>query len=398
MPDRLPLADRPAAAWTAAILFVLSCQPAVAGQAGDSAGQPPPALPSPAPWYRTISFNGLVSTSYVADFNAPASRTIPFRVFDYNDRSFELDLVEFVVQRQATVAGDVGFRADLTFGTTVPPVTAAAGLFRDQSGQAGNFDLRQAYFSYIAPVGHGLRIDAGKFVTHIGYEVIEGYDGFNDNHSRGLLFGYAEPLTHTGVRLSYPLGDRVSATLLVVNGWDNARDNNGGKSVGAQLAIAPSSRLSLTANYLGGPEQEDNDSHLRHLFDAVAIVKATAALTLTANWDYGREAAVTLPATAGGGVRDSTWQGLAGYMRMALSSRTAVTLRGEWFDDPEGARTGYAQTLKEVTLTPEFRPHPMLIVRGDLRRDWSDRAVFELSDGAFGRSQVTVSVNALFVF
>ncbi len=399
MSERLPLAGRRLAAWTAAILLVISCQSAFARQAGDPAGQsPPPAAPPSAPWYQTISFNGLVSTSYVADLNAPASRTIPFRVFDSDDRSIELDVVEFVVQRPVSKPGDVGFRADLTFGTLEPRVTAALGLFRDASGHAGDFDLRQVFVSYVVPAARGIKIDAGKFVTHVGYEVSDGYDGFNDNHSRGLLFGYAEPFTHTGLRVSYPFSDRVSAQLLVVNGWDNARDNNSGKSIGAQVALTPSPRVSLTANYLGGPEQANNNSNLRHLFDAVAIFKATPALTLTANYDYGREAAVTLPVTAGGGVRDSTWEGLAGYARYALSRRTAITLRGEWFDDPEGARTGYVQTLKEMTLTPEFRPHPMLIVRGDLRCDWSDRAVFELSDGTFGLSQVTASVNALFVF
>jgi hypothetical protein len=400
MSELLPRAGRRAVALAALMSAVLFPPPAFARQAGDSTGQSPgsAATTTPIPWYQTISINGLVSTSFVVDFNAPTSRTIPFRVFDASDRTIELDVVELVVQRAVSKPGDAGFRADLTFGTSVPRVTAALGLFRDESGGAGDVDVQQAFLSYIVPAGRGVRVDAGKFVTHIGYEVIEGYDGTNDNHSRGLLFGYAEPFTHTGLRVIYPFSDRVSAQLLVVNGWDDARDNNSGKSIGAQVAMTPSSRVSITANYLGGPEQADNSSNLRHLGDLVATVKATPALTLTANYDYGHEASVILPATAGGGVRDSTWQGVAGYARYALAGRTAVTLRGEWFDDPQGARTGFVQTLKEMTLTPEFRPHPMLIVRGDLRRDWSDRAVFDRGDGTFGQSQVTLSVNALFVF
>jgi Putative beta-barrel porin-2, OmpL-like. bbp2 len=388
------------AAWCAVlILAVLSCPPAFAQAAGDPAGQPPAAsTPPQTPWYQTISLNGLVSTSYVVNFNSPASRTNQFRIFDTDERTFTLDVVELVVQRPVSKPGDAGFRVDMAFGSSVPHVTAALGLFRDLSGRAGDFDVQQAFLSYVAPVGRGVRLDAGKFVTHVGYEVIESYDRFDDNHSRGLLFGYAEPFTHTGLRVSYPVTDVVSAQVLVVNGWDDARDNNSGKSVGAQLAVAPTPSVSLTASYIGGPEQADNNSHLRQLLDLVAAFKATPALTLTANYDYGTEAAVTLPETAGGGVRDSTWQGLAGYVRYALSGRAAVTLRGEWFDDPQGARTGFVQTLKEITFTPEFRPHQWLVVRGDLRRDWSDKAVFELADGTFGRSQVTASINALLVF
>lgn len=388
------------ASWCAAlILAALSCPPAFAQAAGDPAGQPPTSsTPPQTPWYQTISLNGLVSTSYVVNFNSPASRTNQFRIFDTDERAATLDVVELAIQRPVSRPGDAGFRVDMAFGSLVPRVTAALGLFRDQSGQAGDFDVQQAFLSYIVPAGRGVRIDAGKFVTHIGYEVIERYDGSNDNQSRGLLFGYAEPFTHTGLRVSYPVNERVAAQVLVVNGWDDARDNNSGKSIGAQLAVAPSPRVALTASYIGGPEQENNNSNLRQLLDLVAGVKATPALTLTANYDYGAEAAVTLPGTAGGGVRDSTWQGLAGYARYALSGRAAVTVRGEWFDDPQGARTGFVQTLKEITLTPEFRPRPSLVIRGDLRRDWSEKAVFELADGRFGRSQLTASINALFVF
>ena len=388
------------ASWCAAlILAALSCPPAFAQAAGDPAGQPPTSSTLPqTPWYQTISLNGLVSTSYVIDFNSPASRTNQFRIFDTDERTAALDVVELVVQRPVTRPGDAGFRVDMAFGSSVPHVTAALGLFRDRSGKAGDFDVQQAFLSYVAPAGRGVRIDAGKFVTHVGYEVIENYDRFDDNHSRGLLFGYAEPFTHTGLRVSYPVTDRVSAQVLVVNGWDDARDNNSGKSVGAQLAVAPTPRVSLTANYIGGPEQENNNSNPRQLLDLIASFKATPALTLTANYDYGTEAAVTLPESAGGGVRDSTWQGLAGYARYALSGRVAVTVRGEWFDDPQGARTGFVQTLKEITFTPEFRPRQMIVVRGDLRRDWSNKAVFELADGTFGRSQVTASINALLVF
>lgn len=362
---------------------------------------PPPAgsaVPPDKPWYQDLSFNGLVSTSFVVNFNTPASRTNQFRVFDADDRSFTLDVLELVVQRAISSPGQFGFRADLAFGSSVPKVTAAAGLFRNDEGQAGDFDLQQAFASYIAPVGRGLRFDAGKFVTHIGYEVIEGYDGFNDNHSRSYLFGYAEPVSHTGVRLSYPFSGSVSGQFYLVNGWDNAKDNNRGKSLGFQLAVAPAPRVSVTANYLGGPEQTDTGDHLRHIVDLVASVKATQAVTLTANYDYGREAQVALAETAGGGVKDVTWQGVAGYVRFALSPRTALIVRGEWFDDPQGARTAVVQRLTECTVTPELRLHPKFVLRGDLRRDHSNNPVFERHDGTFTASQVTLSVNGLLVF
>jgi len=354
--------------------------------------------PAPAPWYAQISVNGLVSASYVGNFNSPQSGTNQFRVFDTRSDTFALDVAELVVQRSASSPGDAGFRVDLTFGSLIPKVTAAAGLFRDDNGVAGSFDLQQAFFSYIAPAGRGLRIDAGKFTTYLGYEVIEGHDGYNDNHSHSFLFGYAQPITHTGLRLAYAFSGAISTQLFIVNGWDNALDNNSGKSVGAQLALTPSPRLSASVSYLGGPEQANDTSHVRHALDVVATFKATPFLSFAVNYDWGRESSAPLAGTAGGGVADASWQGVAGYGRVTISPRAAITLRAEWFDDPQGARTGYVQSLKEFTFTPEFKPHPRLVVRGDLRRDWSNRDAFEKEDGTVGRSQVTVSLNGIFVF
>ena len=397
MPFGRVCARRAATLAVVAGMFTLAAAAALAQTA------PPPAPPAPAseppvPWYQQIAFNGLVSVSYVGNFNSPPSGTNQFRVFDADNGTFKLDVAEFDVQRAAVRPGDAGFRVDLTFGSSISKVTAASGLFRDENGEAGDLDIHQAFLSYIAPAGRGLRFDAGKFTTHIGYEVIEGYDGFNDNHSHSFLFGYAQPVTHTGLRVTYPFSDTVSAQVVLTNGWDNAKDNNTGKSIGGQLLAAPFPGLTVTLNYLGGPEQAGTNSHVRHAFDLVAVGKAWSALTLAMNYDYGQEDQVAIAETAGGGRRDASWQGVAGYGRYTVTERFALILRGEWFDDPQGARTGYAQSLTEVTLTPEFRPHPKFVLRGDLRRDHSSRPVFEQSDGTFGASQVTLSVNALVVF
>ena len=71
--------------------------------------------------------------------------------------------------------------------------------------------LQQAYLTAVLPVGAGLTVDVGKFVTHMGNEVIESKD--NWNYSRSFLFAYAIPYYHTGIRLTYPLASTLSGTL-----------------------------------------------------------------------------------------------------------------------------------------------------------------------------------------
>ena len=352
------------------------------------AAQAPP--PGPEPGHQAIEFHGLVSTSFSYNVNRPASRANQLRVFDFDDESFRLDLVELVVQRPVAAPWDAGFRVDFTAGA-VSRVAASRGLFRDSTGEGQDIDLHQAFVSVLVPLGSGLRVDAGKFITGLGLEVIEGFDGWNDNASRSFLFGYAIPFTHTGLRASYTVTPVLSTMVMVANGWDDVRDNNRGKTVHLQLGLTPTSRLAIFLNGIAGPEQDNDSRHFRDVFDVVATWKPTDHLSLGFNGDWGREAG----AAPGGLTAD--WRGVAGYLRLAPGPRFALSLRAETFEDRDGARTGTAQTLAEITLTPEWRLGPSCVVRGDLRLDRSDRAVFEGRSG-MRKTQPTVSVNALYHF
>src|SRR4029079_10193023 len=117
------------------------------------------------PWYETVSVNGFVSSSWSYNFGRPTSRTNTLRVFDFDDNSFKVDAAELVVQRGTAKPRDTGFRADVVLGSSVPRISAASGLFRDDAGVAGDIDLQQAYATYLAPLGSGLKLDAGKFIT-----------------------------------------------------------------------------------------------------------------------------------------------------------------------------------------------------------------------------------------
>ncbi len=158
-------------------------------------------------------------------------------MFDFNDDDPQLDVAQLVIQHPIAESGRFGFRLNMMAGSGVPEVTAAYGLFRDTStGIAHHFDIPEFYVTYVAPAGKGLRFDVGKFVTHLGYEVIGGYDGYNDNFSRGFIFGYGVPFTHTGVKASYAFNNEISAALLITNGCDAVTRLNGTVTFAGQLA------------------------------------------------------------------------------------------------------------------------------------------------------------------
>ncbi|HVZ38072.1 MAG TPA: porin [Candidatus Kapabacteria bacterium] len=387
----LPIETSHQARCTALLLGILLLgHTAVRAQAGDGAGHAGDSAAAAAS-ENGLTINAFLSASYSHNFNNPSQPQNELRVFDVDNGTFTIDGCEVVLAKAATHLNEAGFRADVVIGASIPHVSASRGLFSASPGVATDIDLQQAYATYVAPVGEGLRIDVGKFVTPHGYEVIEGYDGYNDNASHSFLFGYAIPFAHTGLRLSYAVSPRFTVMGMLVNGWDVVRDNNAAKTACGQVIVSPADGLSLALSYMAGAERDNDNADIRQLADFVGTWKIGDAVALGVNADYG----VDPNAIAAG--HDAVWRGAAAYLKVAAGSNLAFTLRGEYFQDRDGFRTGTPQILKEITLTPEFHPAQHLILRADLRADFSSEKVFH-NDGTPTDTQPTLLLNGLFVF
>src|SRR3989449_684040 len=163
------------------------------------------------------------------------------RLYDF-EGGYTFNVAEFSIKKDPTEQYLFGYGLVLTAG--VPGTSNdsqknhALGIFRGDNDQfpfrnTPNFDLQEAYGSYQFPLGSGLTLKAGKFVTLLGYEVIESPNDLN--FSRGFLFTFAIPLTHVGALLSYSPLPWLSLTAGPVVGWDVARDNNSRMSVMGQV-------------------------------------------------------------------------------------------------------------------------------------------------------------------
>ncbi len=331
---------------------------------------------------------------FIYNTRDPKSQENQERIFDYKSNSFILDLAQIKFQKDAPVGG-LGYDFKFSAGETAKFIHAnGLGTNASESpGTFGNggdaFDLTEAYVSYNAPLGTGLRFNFGKFVTPMGAEVIEAIDDLN--YSRSYLFNYAVPFTHTGLNVYYSFADAFNATFYLVNGWDNEVDNNNGKTVGLSFGVTPVKPVALTFNFMYGPEQNNNTSNERFLFDWVATVNATKKLTFTVNTDYATEQ----DAQTARGIANTKWYGIAGYAKYDFVDWFSTTIRAEYFKDPDGARTGIAQTLKEATLTTQFVLAKDLYLRPEYRHDWSDQNAF---DSSTRKTQDTVSLGVMYRF
>jgi hypothetical protein len=323
---------------------------------------------------------------YNFNFRNPDSGTNEQRVFDQKANSFLIDLAQIQFARDAPVGG-LGYRLKVSFGETAKYIHSA-GL-----GDAGDVvDLTEAYGIYVAPLGSGVKVQFGKFVTYNGAEMIEARDNFN--YSRSFLFNYAIPFTHTGFTAGYTFSKALTANLYVVNGWDTFNDNNKGKTFGTSFLVTPMEPLSMNFNFTYGPEQTDNSTHYRFLFDWVGTFKATKNLTFVVNADFANEEKDPL-----NGGRNSRWYGVAGYAKYDVTDWFSTSIRAEYFGDRNGVRTGIPQNLTEITITPEFRIVKNLLVRPEYRHDWSNKNGFDSRHNTFvKKNQDTIALGMMYTW
>jgi len=345
-----------------------------------------PAAPNPlANLLGNTVLSGFVDTYYGYNFNQPTSRSTPLRAFDAANNQFGLNLIELVADKAPEASNSrLGYHLALGYGNAMNVMNSAS------PGDMGFAQyLKEGYLSYLAPVGKGLQLDFGKFVTPHGAEVIETKD--NWNYSRGLLFTYAIPFYHFGLRGKYAFNDKYSAGFFLVNGWNNIVDNNTGKTYGVTFGWNPTKKISITQNYMAGPEETNTNKNWRQLLDTVVTYTPTGRLSLMVNYDYGRGDRIATVA------RPVMWAGIAGYAKYAFNDRYAIVGRYEYYDDRDGFTTGTAQNLNEFTGTFERLIAKRLITRLEYRHDNSNRAPF-LKGAQPVDGQDTVSAGLVYFF
>jgi hypothetical protein len=344
---------------------------------------PAPAPPSPSlsGLLGSTTLTGYVDTYYGYNFNHNPTATTTYRAFDYNAQTLGLNLVELMVDKGPSDDSRYGYRVAVGYGQAINAVNAA-----EPGGPGFDQYLKEAYFSYLAPVGKGLQVDFGKFVTPAGAEVIESRD--NWNYSQGILFSYAIPFYHFGLRAKYTLSPKASITGFLVNGWNDVVDNNTGKTYGFSLALNPSSKFGLIQNYLAGPETKGINTGWRQLSDTVVTISPTPKFSFMANYDYGHDRPLGVPVY---------WTGIAGYLKYAFTDRYTVATRYEYYNDHDGFTTGSPQHLHTMTGTLQRKVGNNLITRLEYRRDLSNQPVF-LKGTTPVLNQDTVTAGLMFTF
>src|SRR6267378_5867041 len=312
------------------------------------------------------------------------------RVFDSQNNSFALH--QFGLQVAKQPSRGFGGVVNITVGSD------AQFIHSFPEGVAANtFDLTQAYGQYSTG---GLTLMAGKFVTLAGSEVI--WSPSNANFSRSILFG-AIPFTHTGVRAGYAVSDTVTLYGGLNNGWDQLTDANKGKTVELGASIIPSKALTINVTgYLGKESAVAPGTQPAVTQDQRNLLNVVATYTINNRMSAGGEILYVSQDRPAGSAK---YNGIAGYFTYNLNREWRVAARAEMFDDKNNfhfnsnrVAAGTDVKYNEITATLAYLPNSSVELRGEIRADQANNAVFVNSDGSTAKSMQSLALQGIYKF
>jgi hypothetical protein len=323
-----------------------------------------------------VGFEGF----YQYNWDRPYDRINLLRAYDTRANVFGIQQANIIVESAPKVdAGRrFGARVDLQFGQATETVQGGAA---NEPRPDVYRNIWQAYGTYVFPVGRGLQTDFGKFASILGYET--NYAKDNNQFSRAYLFNFL-PFYHSGLRVSLPVNDKVTVMYMLTNGIQQTEDFNNFKSNHFAAVVKPTGSVTWTTSYYFGQEQPDPstredarpgqvarpetpDGFFRVIDSYVsyaATPKASFGLDLNYVTDEVNQADDAL-----------SLQGVGAYARYQISGPSSVAVRYERLDD-QGLFGGIDQVLQEVTATLEHKFADGFLVRGEFRRDWSNKRFF----------------------
>jgi hypothetical protein len=370
--------------------------------------------------FDNLFVKGWIDQGFTGNSRKPENRfNLPVT---FNDRANEYQMNQLYVAlgKELDVCNrdwDIGGRVDLMYGTDYF-FTQALGLETHQDGtnkwnpEGPRFDefgnrfglygaaLPQAYLDVLVPFGDATTVKMGHFYTIMGYESVQAPENFFYSHS--YMMQYAEPRTQTGVLAATDVGP-WTFHYGVTRGWDNFEDPNNELSGVAGLTFASyDGRTSLSFVLLSGKEDLRGENN-RTAYSLVLVREVTCNLTYVFQHDFGIEANRELNSAFQ--LDDAKWYGINNYLYYRVNDKLDLGLRAEWFRDQDNARvlgiplepfvTG--GNYAELTLGLNWRPHCNVLIRPEVRYDWSDVNPPFAFDGMFRDfsrdEQLTIAVD-----
>ena len=353
---------------------------------------PAPSAPAPEAGPRVwklgpFDFSGFADLYYSYNANHPTDEANGQinDLYAFNDKTNQVNVeaAKFVINLDPK---PVGMRVDLLFGR-------ANNLYHSSRDTSTDNYIEQAFVSAKPAHTHGMEIDFGQFTSSAGAEVVE--TPLNWNYSHSILFAWAVPYYHFGLRSSLPITSTWTTGVQLVKGWNNINLSDGGATVGFTSAITKP-KYTWSADFYTGPANAGGTNNYKNLIDTTLLLNPTSKFNAYINYDYVHQSST--PVAAASTTSSFHYQGIALAARQQVFAKGAVAARYEYFADGEGLSTGFNQNLQEFTATYEHTLLPYMLARVEFRHDWSDVDFFHKGNSELVKAQTTATVGLITFF
>ncbi len=223
-----------------------------------------------------------------------------------------------------------------------------------------------------------LWLDAGIFSSHIGMESAIAKD--NPTLTRSLVADNT-PYFETGVKLTYDPNPHWTLGLLVLQGWQNIRDQNSNKPIGTLVQYKPNDGVVFNSSTFIGEARNapGNDERRRYFHDLFITDQVTSQFSVGLQADVGFEEKTAQDHAL------NHWYAGSFVGRYQFSPKYAASVRAEYYHDPDGVTISTGTPGNFVgrggSVGFDYIPAPHYMLRSELRTLSTDHAIFEHRDG-----------------
>jgi len=209
--------------------------------------------------------------------------------------------------------------------------------------------FKQAFVSYA--ISPKVKLSAGKWATHVGYELLDAYANRNYSMSYGFSYG---PFFHTGIKADISLGGKTAMMIGFAQPTDFVSSSSPDKVIIAQFSSASANdQLKGYLNFQGANGKSQFD----------LVLNGVVSPTFAINYDG------TIATNAG-----KSWSSNALYVNYDPIAKVGFTLRSEYFNDVNSV-VGVGTSIFQNTLSANVHFNKLTIIP-EIRFDNAQDKVF----------------------
>lgn len=326
----------------------------------------------------TTTVSGYADVYYRYGFNKTTDELKTSFTGSHN--SFELGMISGKVEHKWS---KVALLADIGLGKRAEDFSYA-----DENTRLA---IKQLNVSYSPK--EWLKLTAGTWATHIGYELVDA--NLNRNYSMSYLFSKG-PFQHTGLKADITSG-KHGFMVGITNPTDLKSAPDGSKKffIG-QYSYAASDDFKAYVNIVAGEDNPDTDSKT---FQADLVLtqamsdKFSVGLNGSVNSNKYTEEATAKEVKG-------SWWGSALYLNYDPLEKLGFTLRGEYFDDKD-SRTVFSGlpggNIFATTLSANIKIQSLTIIP-ELRFENASEAIYDTKSGTNKKTSGHFLVAAVYQF